>query len=409
MRIILIMCILFISIHELNAQCCSAGNPVNTDFNLGFSSNTLTIFSNYKHSFSTDYYIGNIKDTSSSNQSIDHSFFDYQSLGLSYQYKKLNVKTLVGYYFNKNQEFNNGYKREANGWGDLSLTLSYNLSKLFGDKFSFVPNLGAIFPTGTFDMVYNNVVLPIDVQPSAGSLRINGGFLLAKEFMNKRLNIFSYNFIEHSNTIKSERTESYKYGNVYINTLGSAYKLNEWLSPEIQIRNEYREKSIDKGIVMNSTGGHTVFAAAKLNFKYKAFGANISMDLPVYKNVNGIQLTNKYMYSAGISYQINFNKIDVANSAIELKELDKLKDLAIKVRGACGMCKTRIEKIALCIKDIEHTDYNLAEQTLIIYYKQQPNINKLIEGLKTAGHDNEYGKATDEAYKNLHHCCKYER
>ena len=44
-----------------------------------------------------------------------------------------------------------------------------------------------------------------------------------------------------------------------------------------------------------------------------------------------------------------------------------------------------------------------------IYFKKQPNINKLIEGLKSAGHDNEYGKAPEDAYNSLHSCCKYER
>lgn len=80
----------------------------------------------------------------------------------------------------------------------------------------------------------------------------------------------------------------------------------------------------------------------------------------------------------------------------------------IPVSGACGMCKDRIEKVALNTIGVKKANYNLEKQELRV--EVQENIyseSDLIKAILKAGHDAGGKVATDEDYAALHTCCKY--
>ncbi len=392
-----------------SAQCCTAGNPVDASFSGGGSKGVLNFSTSFKTSYSSDYYMGN--EYIDSNY-MDYSYFNFQNFTASYGItNELNLRANIGYFYSKAYRINrNGSpERSANGLGDLGLNASYNISKLIKNKLIILPSVGVILPVGVFDYVDNNVVLAIDAQPSSGALKYNAGVFLSKDFLKTKLNVFSFNLFEYSNTIESERTPSYKYGNLYVNTLGASYAINKWFLPEIQFRSEYRQRAINQENIIDYTGGHNVFASIKGTGKIGDLSGNITIDMPVYKNVNGWQLTNKYIVNVGVAYRLNFNKISHSTNAIEVPADIDLKTIDVKVRGICAMCKVRIESVALNVKNIRFAQYDLINQTLSIQYKKELNINRLFESLSSAGHDNEFMKASNEAYENLHECCKYER
>jgi len=81
----------------------------------------------------------------------------------------------------------------------------------------------------------------------------------------------------------------------------------------------------------------------------------------------------------------------------------------MKVAGACGMCKKKIEKAA---KDAGATYavWNVDSKELEVKYNSaSSNPAKIQKAIAAVGYDTETVKATDEAYNNLHACCKYER
>jgi hypothetical protein len=84
-------------------------------------------------------------------------------------------------------------------------------------------------------------------------------------------------------------------------------------------------------------------------------------------------------------------------------------EITFGVKGECGMCKDRIEK-ALDTKGILIGEWNQDTKTCRVVFKpkviSEMEIHQLIANL---GHDTDKIKATDEAYKNLHGCCKYQR
>ena len=86
----------------------------------------------------------------------------------------------------------------------------------------------------------------------------------------------------------------------------------------------------------------------------------------------------------------------------------KKADLKFNVSAVCGMCEERIES-AYDIKGIVMADYDLKTKMLHVVYKTKffntpLDIHKIAANV---GHDTDQVKATDEAYSNLHGCCKY--
>lgn len=88
----------------------------------------------------------------------------------------------------------------------------------------------------------------------------------------------------------------------------------------------------------------------------------------------------------------------------------KLQTDSIKVYGNCSMCKATIEG-ALKKKDgVISKNWNKDTKILIVTYDPSKiTIKQIGEKISEAGYDNQYATAREDAYKNLHSCCQYER
>jgi copper chaperone CopZ len=79
------------------------------------------------------------------------------------------------------------------------------------------------------------------------------------------------------------------------------------------------------------------------------------------------------------------------------------------VRGACNMCKERIEKAAK-IDGVSKAEWNKDSKILtLVYDPVLTNSDKVKSGIAAAGHDTEKIKADDKTYNQLPGCCKYKR
>lgn len=80
----------------------------------------------------------------------------------------------------------------------------------------------------------------------------------------------------------------------------------------------------------------------------------------------------------------------------------------IEVDGVCGMCKNRIEKACLKTKGVKSAIWSVESHNLsLIYDERKVNLEAIIANIAQVGHDTKTIKATNEAYDNLHPCCKY--
>ena len=87
---------------------------------------------------------------------------------------------------------------------------------------------------------------------------------------------------------------------------------------------------------------------------------------------------------------------------------DMLTD-SIRVNGACGMCKSRIEK-NLKMEGISSANWNKDTKILIVSYDPAKMTNDAIQKkMASLGHDTEKYRAEDSVYEKLPGCCHYDR
>jgi periplasmic mercuric ion binding protein len=82
---------------------------------------------------------------------------------------------------------------------------------------------------------------------------------------------------------------------------------------------------------------------------------------------------------------------------------------SFKVFGACGMCKTRIEK---SVKEEGATSASWDSKTqmlMVTFDPSKTSKDAMSKKLASVGHDTEKYKAPDDVYAKLPGCCHYER
>jgi copper chaperone CopZ len=79
------------------------------------------------------------------------------------------------------------------------------------------------------------------------------------------------------------------------------------------------------------------------------------------------------------------------------------------VLGNCGMCQKIIEKVSLDA-GTQTASWNEETDLLTITFDTaKTSVDAVQKAIARAGYDNAGYKAADEAYKQLHHCCQYDR
>ncbi|WP_298791895.1 heavy-metal-associated domain-containing protein [uncultured Allomuricauda sp.] len=87
---------------------------------------------------------------------------------------------------------------------------------------------------------------------------------------------------------------------------------------------------------------------------------------------------------------------------------EKNKKMAFEVDGKCEMCKMRIEKAALGVPGVKYALWDIpSHQLSLVVDERKTDPMKIKTALVAAGHDTKELKATQEAYDNIHPCCKY--
>ncbi len=101
------------------------------------------------------------------------------------------------------------------------------------------------------------------------------------------------------------------------------------------------------------------------------------------------------------SHQTHDQSHDVEVSDAQLAEFS--------VNGNCGMCNQRIETAATSVGGVTSAEWDGNTKMIEIAMDPGTDLHEVHMAIAKAGHDTEMHRATDEAYDNLHACCKYER
>lgn len=90
------------------------------------------------------------------------------------------------------------------------------------------------------------------------------------------------------------------------------------------------------------------------------------------------------------------------------QEKNKNAKAIMEVDGVCLMCKSRIEKACFKTKGVKSAIWDVKTHELaLIYDARKTDVKTIQKSILEAGHDTKNAKATDEAYGQVHPCCKY--
>ncbi len=92
------------------------------------------------------------------------------------------------------------------------------------------------------------------------------------------------------------------------------------------------------------------------------------------------------------------------NVAIAQKGVETVE---IKTSSVCGMCKETIEKQMAFTKGVTAADLDVKTSILTVSYKaKKTTVEEIRKAINAVGYDADDSPATEEAYDNLHECCK---
>ena len=416
LRILGFFCFISFS-QQINSQCCSAGNPDSNGGSGSMAKNYFLVSSSYVHSYSDTYFKGNLINDYNY---LENTKFDFGLVNFSYGLtNKLSISTELGYFINKSIDFTFiDATRKASGLGDAAVDLKYQIVNLKKQLLSISTSIKTSIPIGEFNQMDKNVILPIDIQPSSGSFKLKPALSFSKRFHGSKFSLNSFLSSEFSQRINTDRSK-YKYGNLYSFVISASHATSKKLNTGLGFNFTLREKAINRDVIVNTigvkhwgnwvivdaTGGVFINIQPRISYLLSDdIGITTSLNIPVYRNVNGIQLINKYILVLGVSKGFTVKRIKPLLKNILLETYNE--DIFF-VDGICGMCKTRIEDLANSVKGVKWAEWNLESKQLMIKFEEEISIEKLAKSLSKGGHDNWMYTAKDKAYSNLHSCCKY--
>lgn len=279
--------------------CCTAGTPILSSLEL-----PATQKGSWQFAITGDYNYINTNIQKTSTYSYPTRRTRYTAAGLlevSYGISnKISVSALGSFVKNYREVTDIVSTR---GIGDLVLLFKYNFIPLnISSQRSLALGLGPKIPLGKDRLQSNGVFLNEDIQPGSGTWDIVFWAYGYQGFLpTTRMNLI----INSSYRIASENWRGFRFGNELSLTVGTSYRTDTPFDYSLQLRLRNTASFTSFGAEVSNTGGNWVSLVPGINYKFNediAFRA--SGLIPVYRNLNGIQLTTTYKINFTMFYTI---------------------------------------------------------------------------------------------------------
>ncbi len=309
------------SLSAYSQTCCSGGVPLSN--NLGLPNEGKKVFVmglNYDYNNLNTLNAGTEKLDDNSRQRITNSILI--SLGYSFT-DRLSVETLFTW-VNQTRtisQFGNENFTETSGIGDAVFLIKYAVPDVLGERSVLNIGVGTKIPFGKSDLLNDQgIQLPADLQPGSGAW--DGlGWLSASKGMSFRPSAtlsatVTYRLTGVNNSYLNNAA-TYEFGNVIQTNLGYTDQfllLNTLFNPGLifKYRKAFEDKIDDIGIP--NTGGEWVFVRPELVVQLSPrMNIVTRVELPVYNNVIGTQLTPTVRLTFGLMLKFKTKKTNLLN------------------------------------------------------------------------------------------------
>ncbi|MFC0263736.1 transporter [Fontibacter flavus] len=206
---------------------------------------------------------------------------------------------------------------KAEGLGDIILLLKYRvLNPEEYPEWHWVLGGGPKIPTGRSDLKNpNGLTMVADMQPGSGSL---DGFLWtylqkSKIFNDPNLSVLSVVTFRKSGANNSyNEVQRYQFGDDFQFNLGLNYNLFIQWPIDIFLFTRYRSQTVDliDANVFPGSGGKWIYAIPGFNLNLNPNTAiRAAVELPIYRDLLGTQLTTTYRYTLSLFVNIPFKNM----------------------------------------------------------------------------------------------------
>jgi hypothetical protein len=305
----------------VNAQaCCSGGVPLGGSLGLGAAdSKSLQVLVTYDYNAMNDLvsFTENLNDDTRS-RTTQSSIIEL-NYGVTQRFSFTGVvpfirqtRTIQG--FEGNKDFT-----ATQGLGDVVFLAKYRLiNSEKKQTLDWVIGAGPKFPTAKTDFTNNQgLVLPADMQPGSGSFDgIFWSYFLKSRFLNNpNLGLAAVTAFRYSGENKNyNTTQTYRFGNEFQFSMGLNY--NFFLKWPVDVftfvRYRFQDEDLIDGGVFPSSGGQWVYLIPGLNINFSPkWSMRLSGDIPMYRKLEGTQLTTSWKFTAAILFNIPFKKNDL--------------------------------------------------------------------------------------------------
>jgi hypothetical protein len=322
-RSIVIACVyLLCSTLQLHAQaCCSGGTPL-----LGSLESMTTPAGTWQFTLTYDYnYLDDVLTGSQKlNDNIRRRATHSSALEISYGLlKNLSLTTMLSF-VQQERRITSGQLNEGEnllvtrGIGDAIFLVKYTFSpyNIYRQReISF--GLGPKLPLGKSSIKTGGILLPADMQPGTGAWDVVFWGYVSQGFLPVPLRLVgsvSYrltgtNYRFGSNAFSANGFEGgYKFGNEFVSSLGATYSTNFLFDYSLFVR--YRSTTSDQFSKFDipNTGGRWFYLLPGINTKLtNDLLFRISGQVPLYRALEGTQLTTSYSIAFSLFYIISKN------------------------------------------------------------------------------------------------------
>jgi hypothetical protein len=314
--ILAIVCFAAVATDQSAAQgCCTVGASSIGGFESGVQPyRTLSAALNYQYNSITEAFQGRNRLEDPLRRTADVAYFNVQleyglqprlsllgSIYYSDKSRELTVTSGTG-----NERFPETASFSGSGIGDLMLLAKYQLvSPSILSPFGLYVGGGASLPTGSFTKEQNGSQLSIDLQPGTGATAIIGWAHVTRSFPELGMSLFATGSYRYAGS----NLDGYRIGDEILANLGAEYGFNQYFIGSLVLRARFAQKDYSEGSFLIGTGGTYYDLMPGIIYIDGPSSARIFGQLPVYRNVRGIQLTLTYLLGFEYRYVFDFRSV----------------------------------------------------------------------------------------------------
>jgi hypothetical protein len=189
----------------------------------------------------------------------------------------------------------------GSGIGDLLLLVKFSLLQpTIPRPTGIAVGVGASLPTGSFTKEHNGSQLSIDLQPGTGAIALLGWLFASHGFPELGLQLFLSSSYRYAGT----NFDGYRLGDEILVTLLAEQSIAENYSGFLALRARFAEKDYAGRRFLVGTGGTYYDFMPGIGYQEGRSSVRVFGQLPLYRNVRGIQLTLAHMFGLQFTYRV---------------------------------------------------------------------------------------------------------